>query len=72
MSLILYVTDELLDDIDDVVETAMADHESVRNDSACSCGVRNNMDGDVLFTHRVGVVLAAIRTVLVSDQNGTL
>jgi len=48
------------DAIDDAIEDAMAQHESQNSDSVCTCGVVNNMDGDVLFSHRVGAVSAAV------------
>lgn len=55
-----YLTDEQLDVIDDAIETAMGRHEALDGDSICTCGVRNNMDGDVLFSHRVGAVTHAV------------
>jgi hypothetical protein len=54
--------DRLLDRIDDAIETSMSSHEET--DDVCSCGVRNNMDGDVLFSHRVGSVIDAVHAVL--------
>lgn len=56
--------DELMDRIDDAIENAMLAHESMNNDSECSCGARNNMDGDVLFSHRFGIVSNAVHDVL--------
>lgn len=60
----MIVPDELSDRLDNAIELAMAHHESVKDDSECSCGVRNNMDGDVLFSHRVGAVQDAVREAL--------
>lgn len=59
-----YWHEQLLDRVDDAIETVLLAHESLDNDSRCSCGVRNNMDGDVLHGHRVGAVSAAVRRVL--------
>jgi hypothetical protein len=56
--------EQLLERVDEAIDVAMAQHESQFNDSVCSCGVVNNMDGDVLHGHRVGAVSAAVRSVL--------
>lgn len=61
------MNDELLDRVDDAIENAMLSHESLNNDSVCSCGVVNNMDGDVLHGHRLGAVSAAVRGALASE-----
>lgn len=58
------LTDEQYDAIDDAIESAMSDHESCHNDSVCTCGVFNNMDGDVLFTHRFSQVSRAVHDVI--------
>jgi hypothetical protein len=57
-------SDELLDAVDDAIETSLLSHASLDNDSRCSCGARNNMDGDVLDGHRFGVVSDAVRAAL--------
>lgn len=56
--------EELLDRVDDATWSALAAHESLDNDSRCSCGARNNMDGDVLHGHRSGAVSQAVRRIL--------
>lgn len=56
--------DETLDRIGDAVWSAMASHESLQRDSVCTCGVVNNMDGDVLFSHRVSMVIEAVEGAL--------
>jgi hypothetical protein len=56
--------DELLERIDDAIERALWAHESLDNDSRCSCGARNNMDGDVLHSHRLGAISWEVRGVL--------
>lgn len=58
------LTDEFVESIEDAIEDAMSQHEPLRNDSVCSCGAKNNMDGDVLFSHRVGAVTTAVRHAL--------
>jgi len=58
------LTDDDYDRIDDAIGTAMGQHEALNNDSVCTCGVRNNMDGDVLFSHRWGTVVDAVHIVL--------
>lgn len=50
--------------IDDAIWLAMGQHEPLKNDSVCTCGVRNNMDGDVLFSHRYSVVSDAANAAL--------
>lgn len=55
--------DELLERVDDAIEDALLAHESLDNDSRCSCGVINNMDGDVLHCHRLGEISWAVRGV---------
>lgn len=56
--------DDLMDRLDDAIDTAMLMHEPRDNDSRCTCGARNNMDGDVLHGHRVGAVSDAVRRAL--------
>lgn len=58
------MSDELLELIDDAIELAMARHESLNDDSVCTCGQVNNMDGDVLFSHRVAMVSDAVHRML--------
>lgn len=48
----------------DEIETTLTAHEPRNNDSHCTCGVRNNMDGDVLHSHRMTQIDAAIRQAL--------
>lgn len=60
------LTEEQEDLIDDAIEDAMLKHEALDNDSRCRCGVRNNMDGDVLHGHLVGMVCKAVHDVIVS------
>ncbi len=62
----MHLTDEQFDVLDEAIDEAMWDHESLDNDSRCSCGVVNNMDGDVLHGHRVGVVSEAVRSAILS------
>jgi hypothetical protein len=59
------VNDDLLERVDDAIDDALLAHEALDNDGRCSCGVKNNMDGDVLHAHRFGVVSEAVRNVLV-------
>jgi|GraSoiStandDraft_46_1057282.scaffolds.fasta_scaffold920080_1 hypothetical protein len=59
--------DKVLDQIDDAIERVMFSHHPLDNDSRCSCGARNNMDGDVLDAHRMGLVSDAVRGVF-ADQ----
>lgn len=56
--------DELQDRIDDAMEDVLLAHEPLDNDSRCSCGARNNMDGDVLHGHRLGLLSEAVRNAL--------
>lgn len=60
------LTDAQADLIDDAIEDAMSQHESQNSDSVCTCGVVNNMDGDVLFNHRMNAVSAAVHNVILS------
>jgi hypothetical protein len=60
------LTDGQQERIDDAIESAMSAHEPLKGDSVCSCGVRNNMDGDVLFGHRVGTVSAAVQNAILA------
>lgn len=59
---------DLMGKIDDAIESTMIRHEALCYSSVCTCGVRNNMDGDVLFSHRVGMVSQAVRAVLENHQ----
>lgn len=59
--------DELLELIEDVVYRVTFEHDALDRDSRCRCGVVNNMDGDVLHTHRVGAMMEAIEDVLVQN-----
>lgn len=59
------MSDELLELIEDVVDRVTYEHDALDNDSRCRCGVVNNMDGDVLHSHRVGAMVEAIEAVLV-------
>lgn len=54
----------LADTITDAVEDVVNAHEFERNGSVCSCGLRNNLDGDVLYLHRISLIGSAIRGVL--------
>lgn len=61
--------ESLLDAADDAMEAALLAHRPVDahghdNDEYCYCGGRNNMDGDVMHSHRISVVSEALRTVL--------
>lgn len=56
----MHLNDEQCDVIDDAIEAALLAHETVGNDSVCSCGAVNNMDGDVLHGHRMGVLTSAV------------
>lgn len=56
--------DELSEQLTDAVERVLNTHASLDNDSRCSCGARNNMDGDVLDSHRISLVGDAIDSVL--------
>jgi hypothetical protein len=49
------------DRVEDAVETAVWGHERQDGDGSCRCGAVNNMDGDVLPSHRVGAVTEAIQ-----------
>ena len=60
----LGLTEETLERIDDAIEDTLWMHEVVGYDHACSCGVKNNMDGDVLHGHRLGVLSDAVRGAL--------
>lgn len=50
--------------IEDAIRSAMSHHEPLQNGSVCACEVRNNMDGDALFSHRVSAVSDAVREVI--------
>jgi hypothetical protein len=58
-----YEEDEALEDVDDAIENALCAHFP-QVDVLCSCGARNNMDGDVLHGHRLGAVSAAVHVAL--------
>jgi len=53
--------DPFWDRVDDAIETAVWDHERQDGDQSCRCGAVNNMDGDVLPSHRVGAVTRAVQ-----------
>lgn len=56
------------DNITQAVEEVIWVHDFGDRDRMCSCGVLNNMDGDLLQLHRTSLIGAAIRGVLgVSD-----
>jgi hypothetical protein len=64
------LTDEQCDLLDDAIEDALLKHYPLDNnghevDTACKCGARNNMDGDELHGHRLGVLSQAVHGVLV-------
>lgn len=48
----------------DAVEDALGEHDMRDLDAECSCGARNNMDGDVLHGHRSGAISEAIGAAL--------
>lgn len=56
----MHLTDEQCDAIEDAIEYALLMHQSLNNDSRCSCGAENNMDGDVLHGHRLGEISHAV------------
>lgn len=56
---------DLMELIDDAIENVLWAHEPRDNDSRCQCGATNNMDGDVLHSHRMGLLSEAVRGVLV-------
>ena len=58
------MTDEEEDRLYWAIEKAMHEHDALKNDSVCRCGVRNNMDGDVLASHRAGAMMAAVTEAL--------
>jgi hypothetical protein len=58
------VDESLFDRIDDAIEDVLNGHQPLNNDSQCSCGARNNMDGDVLHGHRLSELSDAVRHVL--------
>lgn len=60
------LTDDQAEIIDDAIEQALNDHDTWANGSQCSCGVKDNMDGDVLFSHRLGVISAAVHNAILS------
>lgn len=60
----MHLTDEQCDLIDDAIEDVLLAHEPKDNDSRCSCGAVNNMDGDMLHGHRMGVVTAAVHNAI--------
>lgn len=58
------VRDRLAESITDAIETILDQHEFIHNTSRCSCGLRNNMDGDVLDLHRISLIGEAVRNAL--------
>lgn len=62
----MHVTDEQCDVIEDAIEYALLMHQSLDNDSRCSCGAVNNLDGDVLHGHRMGVLSSAVMRAIAS------
>jgi hypothetical protein len=66
-ALIAELDDALDDTIYDAVDELITNHGG--DDNQCRCGTRNNMDGDVLHAHRVGVVMENIRDALgIADE----
>lgn len=59
--------DELFELIDDAIEDALYAHQPVSHGDKCSCGTVNNMDGDVLPAHWLGVLSEAVRDVLMRN-----
>lgn len=58
------ILDESLHDkLVDAVETVLLAHEHIP-DVVCTCGARNNMDGDLLHSHRISLIDNAIEDVL--------
>lgn len=55
--------EQLLEQLDYFIETVMLKHDMCMDDAACSCGARNNMDGDVLHGHRLGVLSEGIEEI---------
>lgn len=61
------LSDVNLDWLDETIENTMGKHEVTKDDRGwpvCTCGARDNMDGDVLFSHRISVVCDAVHGVL--------
>lgn len=56
--------DRLAESITDAIETILDQHEFTTQSGQCSCGLRNNMDGDVLDLHRISLVGEAVRNTL--------
>lgn len=56
--------DRLAESITDAIETVLDQHEFMHNTSRCSCGLRNNMDGDLLDLHRVSLIGETVRNTL--------
>jgi hypothetical protein len=65
------ISESVLERLDDAIEAVMLGHEPLDNDSRCSCGTRNNMDGDVLHLHRMGLMSDAVRKVLEPQHDST-
>lgn len=64
------LTDEVItalaEPLDDAIHDAavtLLDHHMGDNNT-CQCGVRNNLDGDVLDAHRAGVLAETLRSTL--------
>lgn len=56
--------DTLCEQLTDAVERVLDVHDMLENGQSCSCGARNNMDGDLLHGHRIGTVSSVIEVVV--------
>jgi hypothetical protein len=56
--------DRLAESITDAIETILDQHEFTTQSGQCSCGLRNNMDGDVLDLHRISLIGETVRNTL--------
>lgn len=50
------IIDTIAETVTDAVESVLDGHDFSTTDSECSCGLRDNMDGDVLILHRISLI----------------
>lgn len=61
--------DDLKEKLLDAIERVLFAHDMLDMGAECSCGARNNMDGDVLHAHRMGAFDDALEAVFRRGEN---